>query len=137
MLFKIEIETSTFEDPFQLWQIIMLVAQIEYDVDNSKMSEFLKDPLVSLTADIERLVSEGLSNTSRYLTVANDVLEALATKVIPYQEVLKIICGGSLKQKCIFCFKDVVINSEYFSNGNSYASNVFFTLLPLLDMYIC
>ena len=134
---ELKMETSDMDDPFKLWKIIKLVAHIEHEVDKSNMSQFFKDPQTNLPDDLKELVSDGMNNITQFLTVANDVLEALAIKVVPYQEVLKIICGGTLEKNCSFCSREVLISTEYLSHLYlSHQANVFFSPL-LLGKYIC
>merc|ERR550519_615167 len=70
----------------------------------------LKDPLANLPDDLKNVVSQGMGNITEYLTMATKVIEALATQVIPFKDILKIIGAGSLEQECTFCSK--VMNTE-------------------------
>jgi len=97
-------------DPFQLWNVIMLVRRVVLDVDfMSNHFKALKDPQADLPDEFKEIVSQGLETQDKFLAASNQILGALDTKIIPFQEVLKIICGGSLNQNCHFCEEEIVI----------------------------
>merc|ERR550519_752374 len=50
-----------------------------------------------------------MSNSRKYLTMANQVLDALTNQVVPYQDLVKIVCGGSMDKRCNFCQKNTTI----------------------------
>ena len=97
-------------DSFQLWNIIRIFYHViceVYFISNSL--KILKDPQAELPDELKELMSEGLVSQVKFLAVTDQVLDALATQVIPYQEVLKVICGGNINQTCHFCEKEIVI----------------------------
>ena len=97
-------------DSFQLWNIIRIVHPVineVYFISNGLKA--LKDPQAELPDELKELVSEGLVSQVKFLAVTDQVLDALATQIIPYQEVLKVICGGNINQTCHFCEKEIVI----------------------------
>ena len=97
-------------DSFQLWNIIRIFYHViceVYFISNSL--KVLKDPQAELPDELKELMSEGLVSQVKFLAVTDQVLDALATQVIPYQEVLKVICGGNINQTCHFCEKEIVI----------------------------
>jgi len=106
---KTIMQCGTFQDPLQLCKTIILVDQMLLHEGMLKMMSFLKDPLTSLPREFRHLVSRRLENKNKFLAVVNQVLDALVSRVVPYQDILKIICGGSLKQVCNSCSKDILI----------------------------
>ena len=63
-----------------------------------------------MPSDLHAAVSQAVSNTAIFLATANEVLDALTLQVIPYRDVLSIICGGSVEKACTFCSKQITID---------------------------
>merc|ERR1719186_1445932 len=85
--------SQPIQDPFQLWKMIQLVGKMLYDVDMSRKFNSLINPLASVPAELHAVVSEGVSNSVKFLVKAYQVLDALAPRVIPYSDVFSIIYG--------------------------------------------
>ena len=63
----------------------------------------LRSPLASVAADHHHLLHRAGEGESRYLDILDRVLELLGTELVPYTEVVKAVCGGSLERNCGFC----------------------------------
>ena len=94
-------------NPFQMWNIIRLVTKMSMDEYTLRMLSSLKDPFNTMPTDLKKYLSLALNNRTKFIVMVSQILQALDHQIIPYETVLKIICGGSLKKVCSICSKQV------------------------------
>ena len=94
-----------------LVQIIGLVDHMLIELVMSEKLQSLLNPVVDMPDDLHTIVSQALNNSTNFLAMANQVIDALATQVVPYKDLLRIVCGGSLEKRCNFCQENTTIAS--------------------------
>ena len=96
------------DDHFRLYDLFMIVHTIlEYTTGPLGKQHDFKDPLAMVPDSMRLLVEQ--SQNSTYLEVVDKVLEALEPQVVPYIDIVKIICGGSLEKLCSVCRRPVTV----------------------------
>merc|ERR1719186_81966 len=79
------------------------------EVEMSRNINSLINPLASVPAEFHLAVSEGVNNSVKFLATANQILDALATRVIPYEHIFSIIRGDSEQKGCSFCSREITL----------------------------
>ena len=101
-------EYTLSDDHFRLWDLFMIVHTIlDYTTGPLACQRDFKDALAMVPDSLRPLVEQAQAST--YLEVVDKVLDALEPQVVPYIDIVKIICGGSLEKQCSVCSKQVTV----------------------------
>ena len=96
------------DDHFRLYDLFMIMHTIlDYTTGPLADQRDFKDPLAMLPSSLRPLVEQ--AHNSTYLEVVDKVLDALEPQVVPYIDIVKIICGGSLEKQCSVCGRQVTV----------------------------
>jgi len=68
-----------------------------------RMIDALKDPVDTMPQQFTDLVKLTLDNKFEFLDVAEEIIDCLSSQVIPYENIVKKVCGGKKRQNCSFC----------------------------------
>ena len=106
---KFEAEYVLSDDHFRLYDLFMLVHQcLDYLMGPLGHQKDFKDPVAMFPKLLKPLVVKAQNST--FLQVVDQVFDALITKVVPYLEVVRMVCGGSLEGKeCALCKEEVTV----------------------------
>ena len=93
------------QDTYRLWDTLFVIA---YFISYSHGSLCYQKQLLEPLPEEARLLVQQVQ-ASGFIPIMEEVLKALETKAIPFKDVVKIICGGSLEQRCTVCNKNIMI----------------------------
>ena len=96
-----------FSDDLQILKTLRLIFLLFLDSENIALARLLKSPERYVRQDektLFRKVREGA-----FLTIADQVLDALEHHLVPYSDLVAIACGGNTKRQCTGCAEEVEI----------------------------
>ena len=134
LLDTIQGEVGSYESMDNLVQIIGLVDHMLFELVMSEKLQSLLNPVADMPDDLHTIVSQALNNSTNFLAMANQVIDALATQVVPYKDLLRIVCGGSLEKRCNFCQENTTIAGLVQTHGGN--PFVFFDY-QFMEIYCC
>ena len=93
------IKEAKDKSKFQLWDIFVFI--FGGLTIHPSMENHFKD----FHASIPEITSNILANFEDSLMIYYQVVNVLQSHLIPYQEVVRIVCGGQLEQNCSNCLR--------------------------------
>ena len=91
-----------------LWSSLHLVWRILDDLDTAMIVLSFKDPRTAAPEEFWN----GLEEDCGVFTAAVDkIVDACKNGIPSFAELLRVFCGGSLRQKCTFCRKSMTVEA--------------------------
>ena len=103
------IPNPQFSDGLQILKTLRLIFLLFLDSEKIALARLLKSPERYVHQDeraLFRKVKEG-----KFLTIADQVLDALEHHLVPYSDLVAIACGGNTKRQCTGCAEEVRIEA--------------------------
>ena len=101
------VPNAQFSDGLQMLKTLRLIFFLFLDSERIALARLLKSPDRYVRRDERALflkVKEG-----SFLTIADQVLDALEHHLVPYSDLVAIACGGKTERKCTVCAEEVRI----------------------------
>jgi len=95
------------KNKFRLWSLFRLVFDCLTSCGLVQRQLRLRSPLASVAEEHHHLLHR--AGESGLLEMVDKVLDMISNKLVPYAEVVKVVCGGSLAKKCTFCGRSVTV----------------------------
>jgi len=104
---------------FRPWDTFKLLLNFLFLLNSELMRKDAESAGVPETSEV---VKKMKVTSAQFIDIWRKVLASLAYKLVPFTDLLKIFCGGQLKQKCFGCSKRIKVNEMLiFSSSSLYS----------------
>ena len=101
-------EFALSDDHFRIFDTFgILYNVLEYVSGPVALQRDFKDPFRMFSEDMQPMLTKAQNST--FLVTVDRLLDALEHQLIPYSEVVKIVCFGEVKKNCSICDRDVTV----------------------------
>ena len=107
------------DDKFNLWKLFGIMVIGLQNLGLLDQLQRMKSPLTSVKSDYHFLLQK--AGVSNYLEVFNRVLDLIRDRLVPYTELVRVVCDDLLERTCYFCSRLVTVADVTF--GESIVNN--------------